>query len=72
MTTISTSKIKKIMPIKKNFKEKGTRDNENGSNPHSNGEFFSFISKMLNFKIKEIINKAIIITKIILIILIII
>lgn len=29
------------MPIKKNFNEKGTRDKEKGSNPHSNGEFFS-------------------------------
>lgn len=41
ITTISTSKIKKIIPTKKNFKEKGTRDKENGSNPHSKGEFFS-------------------------------
>lgn len=41
ITTISTSKIKKTIPIKKNFKEKGTRDRENGSNPHSKGVFFS-------------------------------
>lgn len=40
--TISTSKTKKIIPIKKNFNENGTRDKENGSNPHSKGEFFSF------------------------------
>lgn len=40
ITTISTSKTKKIIPIKKNFNEKGTREIENGSNPHSKGEFF--------------------------------
>lgn len=38
---ISTSKIKKIIVIKKNCKEKGRRDEEKGSNPHSKGEFFS-------------------------------
>lgn len=39
--TISTSKIKKIIVIKKNRKEKGRRDELFGSNPHSKGEFFS-------------------------------
>jgi hypothetical protein len=38
---ISTSKIKKIIAIKKNRKEKGSRDELKGSNPHSNGELFS-------------------------------
>lgn len=38
---ISTSKIKKIIAIKKNRKEKGRRDELNGSNPHSNGDIFS-------------------------------
>ena len=38
---ISTSKIKKIMVIKKNRKEKGNREEDFGSNPHSNGEDFS-------------------------------
>lgn len=57
MTTISTSKIKKIIPIKKNFKEKGTRDIENGSNPHSNGELFSFLFSILKLIKKEIIDK---------------
>lgn len=38
---ISTSKIKKIMVIKKNRREKGKRDEEKGSNPHSKGEDFS-------------------------------
>ena len=38
---ISTSKIKKITAIKKKRKEKGRRAVPFGSNPHSNGEFFS-------------------------------
>lgn len=38
---ISTSKIKKIIVIKKNWIEKGIRDEFKGSNPHSKGEFFS-------------------------------
>ena len=38
---ISTSKIKKIMVIKKNRRENGRREDLFGSNPHSNGEFFS-------------------------------
>lgn len=40
-SVISTSKIKKITAIKKNRKEKGSRADPLGSNPHSNGEFFS-------------------------------
>jgi len=39
--TISTSKIKKIIEIRKNRKEKGRREELLGSNPHSKGEFFS-------------------------------
>ncbi len=38
---ISTSKIKKIIAIKKNRIEKGSREELKGSKPHSNGEFFS-------------------------------
>lgn len=38
---ISTSKIKKITAIKKKCREKGMRALDFGSNPHSNGEFFS-------------------------------
>lgn len=38
---ISTSKIKKIIAIKKNRKEKGNRDEFKGSNPHSKGDIFS-------------------------------
>ena len=38
---ISTSKIRKIMAIKKNRSEKGSRADPLGSKPHSKGEFFS-------------------------------
>jgi len=38
---ISTSKIRKIIVIKKNRREKGSREEVFGSNPHSNGEHFS-------------------------------
>lgn len=38
---ISTSKIKKMMAIRKNRRENGIRLDENGSNPHSNGDAFS-------------------------------
>ena len=38
---ISTSKIKKITAIRKNRREKGSRADPLGSNPHSKGEFFS-------------------------------
>jgi len=38
---ISTSKIRKIIVIKKNRKEKGRREDLLGSNPHSNGDLFS-------------------------------
>jgi len=43
---ISTSKIKKITATKKNRKEKGTRAELRGSNPHSKGDSLSkdFIS----------------------------
>lgn len=41
ISAISTSKIKKIIAIKKKFNEKGRREELKGSNPHSKGEFFS-------------------------------
>lgn len=41
INAISTSKIKKIIAIKKNRKEKGRRDELKGSNPHSKGDIFS-------------------------------
>lgn len=41
ISAISTSKIKKIIAIKKNRIEKGIREEFKGSNPHSKGEVFS-------------------------------
>lgn len=38
---ISTSKTRKITAIRKNRREKGSRADPLGSNPHSKGEFFS-------------------------------
>lgn len=38
---ISTSKIKKIIAIKKNCMENGAREKNWGLNPHSNGDNFS-------------------------------
>jgi len=58
-SVISTSKIRKITAIKKKRREKGSRAVPLGSNPHSNGEFFSR-SEIVFFESKE----AIIITTI--------
>lgn len=44
---ISMSKIKKIIEILKNRKEKGTRVKIFGSNPHSKGEVFSLSEKVI-------------------------
>lgn len=41
INTISTSKIKKIIVIRKNCSEKGIREDDFWSNPHSNGDNFS-------------------------------
>lgn len=41
INAISTSKIKKIIVIKKNRIEKGIREDSIGSNPHSKGDLFS-------------------------------
>lgn len=38
---ISTSNTRKIIAIKKKCNENGSRDDEIGSNPHSNGDLFS-------------------------------
>lgn len=57
MITISISKIRKIIEIKKNFKEKGIREREKGSNPHSKGDNFSLSRGLF----KDIINERIII-----------
>lgn len=56
---ISTSKIRKIIVIKKNRIEKGNRDEFIGSNPHSKGEVFSR-SFIVFFDNKEAINITII------------
>lgn len=40
-----------MIAIKKNWIEKGIRDDDFGSNPHSNGELFS-LSKITFFEIK--------------------
>lgn len=52
---ISTSKIKKITAIKKNWIENGKRENLLGSKPHSNGEAFSRSINLFLEIIKEII-----------------
>lgn len=61
---ISTSKIKKIIAIKKKRIEKGNRDEFIGENPHSKGESFSrsmifFLDKIDEsiITIKAIINR---------------
>lgn len=41
INAISTSKIKKIIVIKKNRIENGSREEFIGSNPHSKGDVFS-------------------------------
>lgn len=51
ISVISTSKIKKIIVIKKNRKENGSRDDDLGSNPHSNGDLFSRSIKVFFDKI---------------------
>lgn len=58
---ISTSKIKKMMAIKKNRIEKGRREEFIGSNPHSKGEHFSrsVIDFFESREAKNIIIKAI-------------
>lgn len=62
ISVISTSKIKKIIAIRKKCKEKGRRAKDLGSNPHSKGDDFSRSEKVF-FEIKLImiiINMAII------------
>lgn len=60
---ISTSKIRKMIAIKKNRIEKGIREVLKGLNPHSNGDIFSrskinFLESKeeINITIKEIIK----------------
>ena len=63
---ISTSKIKKIIAIKKNRIEKGAREKYCGLNPHSKGDNFSRslndlfpITELTKIKINEIIIEII-------------
>lgn len=51
INAISTSKMRKIIAIKKNRIEKGIREELKGLNPHSKGDIFSRI--MLDFKDKK-------------------
>ena len=66
---ISTSKIRKITAIKKNRSEKGNRADPLGSNPHSNGEFFSrsvivfFANKDAKIITKDLMTRVRIIEK---------
>lgn len=72
INVISTSKIRKIIAIKKNCMENGAREKNWGLNPHSNGDNFSRslkdllpINEFRRIIIVEIINeimKIIIIT----------
>lgn len=41
ISAISTSKIRKIMATRKNWRENGSREEDFGSNPHSKGDLFS-------------------------------
>lgn len=50
--TISISKIRNKIAIRKNWIEKGMRDDLIGSNPHSNGDIFSR-SRIVFFEIIE-------------------
>lgn len=58
---ISTSKIKKMIAIKKNRIEKGAREEFKGLNPHSKGDIFSWlrVSFFLNIKANIITIKEI-------------
>lgn len=63
--TISTSKIRKIIVMRKNRKEKGTRNLELLSNPHSKGEPFSRSFLVLLARIRESVKTIEVMIKII-------
>jgi len=72
---ISTSKIKKMIAIRKNRKEKGIRLEEKGSNPHSNGDAFSrldsfFILKRVVSRIRVVVMIRMIVVDVIIMIII--
>lgn len=62
INAISTSKIRKIIAIKKNRIEKGNREDFKGLNPHSKGDSFS---RSKYFFFDKIVDKNIIIIEII-------
>jgi len=51
---ISTSKIKKMIAIRKNRRENGIRLDEKGSNPHSNGDDFSRLVNVFFLSIEAV------------------
>lgn len=63
INAISTSKIKKMIAIKKNRIEKGFRDEFNGENPHSKGEIFSFSVIFFFLRRDEILITIVVIIK---------
>lgn len=59
---ISTSKIRKIIAIRKKCIENGRRVDDFGSNPHSKGDLFSrSIIVFFDVKLRIIINKILIV-----------
>lgn len=55
---ISTSKMRKITAIRKKRRENGIRADPLGSNPHSNGEFFSRSLIVFFERIEEIVIRV--------------
>ena len=56
-SVISTSKIKKITPTRKNFMQKGNRAIPVGSKPHSKGLVFSFLNVLLYLNLNKSKNR---------------
>ena len=61
--TISMSNTIKIMPSRKNRKEKGIRAEFLGSNPHSNGAVFSRSEKVRDLRIQAVANVRVVIAE---------
>lgn len=58
---ISTSKIKKIIAMRKKCSENGSREEDLGSNPHSKGDLFSrSVMVFLDVKFRTIIRMSVI------------
>lgn len=56
---ISTSKTRKMIAIKKKWRENGKREEDLGSNPHSKGDLFS--RSVIDFLDKKVDKRIIII-----------